>query len=281
MRCIPFFLMHLGCFAVIWVGVSKFAVALAVVAYLTRMFAITGFYHRYFSHRTFKTSRVWQFIFAAIGNASVQRGPLWWAAHHRQHHRHSDTEKDLHSPGKFGFLWSHVLWFMSEHNFTTKTKLVRDWMKYPELVFLDRFDTVIPIVFALGTYFLGEFLSLFAPGLETSGPQLLVWVFFISTVALYHGTFTINSLAHTWGSKRYKVNDNSCNNWILALITLGEGWHNNHHHYPVSVRQGFYWWEIDMTYYLLLMMKKLGIVWDLNPVPPKVYRQGEKMRPVL
>lgn len=275
-RCIPFIGIHLGAMAVIWVGVSPVAVGLATLAYVVRMFAVTGFYHRYFSHCAFKTSRPVQFIFAAVGATSVQRGALWWAAHHRHHHRHSDEPADIHSPGRTGFWWSHVLWLMSEHHFRTRTKLVRDWAKFPELVFLDRFDILIPLVFAVATFALGEFLAFTAPQLGTNGWQMFVWMFVISTVVLYHCTFTINSLAHKWGSKRFKRSDESRNNWFLAILTLGEGWHNNHHHYPHSARQGFYWWEIDITYSILWIMSKLGLIWDLKPVPQRVLVQGRQ-----
>lgn len=277
LRCVPFVFMHVACLSVIWVGWSWVAVGVAVSAYFLRMFAITGFYHRYFSHRSFETSRVMQFIFAVIGAASVQRGPLWWAAHHRYHHRHSDKENDVHSPVQHGFFWSHCVWFMSGKNFSTKTSLVKDLSKFPELVFLNRFDIVVPVVFAIGMCLLGALFDAFYPELGTSASQMLVWGFFISTVCLYHGTFTINSLAHRWGSKRFKVKDESRNNFFLALLTLGEGWHNNHHFYPVSARQGFYWWEIDITYYGLWLMSKLGLVWDLKPVPASIKNSNKKI----
>ncbi len=272
-RCVPYILLHIACIGIFWVGWSWTAVLLAIGAYLIRMFAITAFYHRYFSHRSFKTTRFWQFLFALIGSWSVQRGPLWWAAHHRYHHKHADTEKDVHSPLQSGFLWSHTAWFMSDHNFRTKTALVKDWIKFPELVFLDRFDIFGPVVFALLTIFTGYMLYVFAPQLETSGLQLFFWVFCLSTVALYHCTFTINSLSHKWGTRRFDVNDSSRNNLFLAFLTLGEGWHNNHHYYPTAARQGFFWWEFDFSYYCLCVLKRLGIVWDLNPVPQRVYQK--------
>ena len=131
---------------------------------------------------------------------------------------------------------------------------VKDLLKYPELRFLDRFDVAVPAVLGVGVFLLGVLLKHVAPGLGTNGWQILVWGFFISTVAVYHGTYTINSLSHVFGRQRYKTGDASRNNPWLALITLGEGWHNNHHHYPASVRQGFYWWEFDITFYMLKLM---------------------------
>jgi stearoyl-CoA desaturase (delta-9 desaturase) len=274
-RVVPFLLLHLGCLGVLWVGWSPIAVAVATAAYFIRMFAITGFYHRYFSHRTFGTSRPAQFLFALLGNSSAQRGPLWWAAHHRHHHRHSDDEEDVHSPVHRGLLWSHMLWIMTKRNFPTRMKAVPDLSRYPELVFLDRFDILGPLVLAGALYGTGELLQAYVPALGTSGPQMLVWGFFISTVVLFHATCTINSLSHTFGSQRFRTGDQSRNNPVLALVTLGEGWHNNHHYYPGAVRQGFYWWEIDLTYYGLKLLSWLGIIRDLHPVPERVYRAAE------
>lgn len=270
MRCLPFVAMHLMCVGVLWVGWSRAAVAVAAALYAIRMFAITGFYHRYFSHRTFKTARASQFVFALLGACAVQRGPLWWASHHRQHHRRADQKDDTHSPVQHGFLWSHMGWFTARANFATNLRAVPDLVQYPELRFLDRFDVVVAIVLALFLYIAGVSLAIFAPELKTNGLQLLIWGFFVSTVVLYHGTYTINSLAHQIGRRRYNTADASGNSFLLALLTLGEGWHNNHHHYPAAARQGFYWWEIDVTYYLLVLLSWTGLIWDLRPVPQHV-----------
>ncbi|MDJ0837077.1 MAG: acyl-CoA desaturase [Acidobacteriota bacterium] len=267
--------MHVVCLGVLLVGWSPFAVGLAIFLYVARMFAITGFYHRYFSHRSFKSSRVFQFIMAVWGGTSVQRGALWWAAHHRHHHRHSDEETDVHSPTRHGFWWSHMVWFTSTKHFTTAYNKIKDFARYPELRFLNRYDLLVPILFALAIYIGGELLAVHAPGLGTDGPQLLIWGFFVSTVVLFHATFTINSLAHVYGKRRYNTKDGSRNNWLLALITLGEGWHNNHHRYPGSVRQGFFWWEIDLTWYGLKLLSLFGLVWDLRPVPARIRREGK------
>jgi stearoyl-CoA desaturase (delta-9 desaturase) len=272
LRIAPFIAMHLACFAALWTGWSWTALGVAAALYFVRMFAITGWYHRYFSHRTFRTSRWMQFVFAVIGNASVQRGPLWWAAHHRKHHRHSDQESDVHSPRQRGLLWSHMGWFLTRENFRTDLAAVKDLARYPELRVLDRFDILVPLLLAGGLFGLGEWLAAAAPGLGTSGWQLLVWGFFISTIVLYHATYTINSLAHLIGSRRYETKDDSRNNFALALITLGEGWHNNHHRYPGAVRQGFFWWEIDVTYYMLRALAACGLVWDLHGVPDKLMK---------
>lgn len=270
LRVIPFVLLHVACLAVIWVGWSLFAVAFAVALYGLRMFAITGFYHRYFSHKAFRTSRFGQFIFALLGSTAVQRGPLWWASMHRHHHAHSDKVEDAHSPVQHGFVWSHLGWFLSTAHFATRTERVKELAKFPELRFLDRFDVLVPALFAIAIYALGEWLASIAPALQTNGLQLLVWGFVISTVALYHATFSVNSLAHGWGSRRYATRDQSRNNFWIALFTLGEGWHNNHHHFPGAARQGFYWWEIDMTYYGLRLLAACGLIWDLRMVPPQI-----------
>ncbi len=267
LRAVPFIAMHLACVAVLWVGVSPIAVAVAVALYLVRMFAVTAFYHRYFAHRTFRTSRTVQFVFALIGASSAQRGPLWWAAHHRNHHRNADTELDPHSPGMSGFLWSHMGWFLTPRAFPTDWERIPDLARYPELRWLDRFDTLAPLLLAGAMYGLGALLERVAPQLGTSGGQMLVWGFLISTVVLFHCTVTINSLAHRFGSRRFDTRDDSRNNLWLALITLGEGWHNNHHFFPGAARQGFRWWEIDMTWYGLQLLSALGLVHGLKPIP--------------
>jgi stearoyl-CoA desaturase (Delta-9 desaturase) len=279
-RVLPFVGLHLALIALYWVGWSPFAVAFAAGLYAIRMFAITGFYHRYFAHKTFQTSRVGQFLFALIGATAVQRGPLWWAAHHRSHHVHADQPQDIHSPHQHGFLWSHLGWFLSHANFKTQLERVRELTRFRELCWLDRFDSLVPLALALAIYLLGVALEHYAPQLHTNGWQLLVWGFVVSTVALYHATFCVNSLAHVWGSRRYATHDHSRNNWLIALLTLGEGWHNNHHHFPGSVKQGFYWWEIDLTYYGLKGLAALGLIWNLKHVPVEVRDQHHQERPL-
>jgi stearoyl-CoA desaturase (delta-9 desaturase) len=276
-RTIPFIILHLGCLGVIWVGISPLAVWLAVGLYFFRMFAITGFLHRYFSHKTYSTSRAFQFIMALWCSLAVQRGALWWAYTHRHHHKHSDEEDDKHSPVVDGFWWAHIGWITSKKNFPTDYSKITDLAKYPELVFLNRFDTLIPILFAGSLYGLGAYLG--AQGVDTSGAQLLIWAFFISTTVLFHGTSCINSLAHVWGTKRFKTTDDeSRNSFILTLITLGEGWHNNHHRYQATTKQGFYWWEFDPTYYLLKMLSWTGLIWGLKGVPESIYEEAEKTK---
>ncbi|MFN4260101.1 MAG: acyl-CoA desaturase [Gemmataceae bacterium] len=275
LRCLPFLLMHLLCLMVLWVGCSWTAAGIALTTLFVRVFGLTAFYHRYFSHRTFKTSRWFQFVGAILAATAAQRGPLWWAAHHRTHHRDSDSTRDPHSPIHRGFLWSHMAWFMTREHVGTNEQLIRDWAKYPELRFLNRHDFLAPLLFALSMFGLGTALAAWAPDLGTSGWQVLAWGFFVSTVVLYHLTFAVNSVAHQFGTRPFATRDQSRNNFLLALLTFGEGWHNNHHYYPRSTRQGFHWWQIDITYYLLVMLSWLGLVWDLKPVPRHIYEYSK------
>ena len=273
-RCLPFVILHVGCLGVIWAGWSWFAVGTAAALYFIRMFAVTGIYHRYFSHKTYSTSRFGQFLLALLGATCVQRGALWWAYHHRHHHQHSDEPEDAHSPHVHGFWWSHIGWITSRRNFPTDYSKIRDLARYPELVFLNRFDILVPVLFAVALFAGGNYLGHAAPALHTSGVQLLVWGFFISTTALFHGTSCINSLAHLMGGRRFETSDDSRNSFILSLITLGEGWHNNHHRYMSATRQGFYWWELDITYYILKGLSWTGFIWNLKGVPESIYREA-------
>lgn len=276
-RVIPYIIIHLSVISIFFVDFSLTAFWVFIGMYAIRMFAITGFYHRYFSHKTFKTSRLMQFIFAIIGASAVQRGPIWWAAHHREHHMHSDTIYDKHSPKAHSFFWSHTGWFLTKANFITHTRLVKELSRYPELRLIDRFDIIIPILTCLGLFYVGEYLNTAYPALETNGLQLLSWGFILSTILLYHSTFLVNSVAHLWGKKRYNTKDSSRNNFIVAILTFGEGWHNNHHHFPGSASQGFYWWEIDITYYLLKLLNTFGIIWDIRTVSSNI-RESNKIK---
>jgi stearoyl-CoA desaturase (delta-9 desaturase) len=256
-----FLLIHLACFAVFWSGLSLRAALLGLVLYLLRIFAIGAGYHRYFAHRAFRTSRALQFCLAFMAQTSAQRGVLWWAAKHRRHHRYSDTDQDVHSPVLRGFFYAHVGWIFVPGNSATEYAAVPDLSRYPELRWLDRNYYLPPALLALAAW-------------GIAGLPGLVVGFCWSTVAVWHATFCINSLAHVVGRKRYVTGDESRNNWLLALLTMGEGWHNNHHAYQVSVRQGFRWWEYDPTYYVLRALSWLGLVWDLR-LPPKAVVKGE------
>ena len=261
---IPFVLVHIVCLAAIWTGVTTGAVITCITLYLVRMFGVTAGYHRYFSHRSFKTSRVFQFVLGFLAQSSAQRGILWWAAKHRHHHRHSDTELDVHSPRMRGFLYSHVGWIFTPQHGDTDVDAIPDLTKYPELVWLDRHPYLPATVLGVACFLLGGW-----PGLVVG--------FFWSTVLLYHGTFFINSLAHVHGSQRYVTGDDSRNNWWLAVITLGEGWHNNHHAYQRSTRQGFRWYEFDPTFYVLTALSWARVVWELGKPPEDVIRNERRV----
>lgn len=274
--CLQFLFMHVACLLVFLTGVSPVAIVTCLALYVLRMFAITAGFHRLFAHRTYKTSRVFQFLMGFLGTASYQKGPLWWSAHHRRHHLVADTERDFHSPLTRRFWRAHFGWFLSRDSQKTEWQLITNLSKYPELRFLDRFYSLPPVLLAVGMFLLGTALGRYAPGLHTSGPQMLVWGFFVSTVVLYHGTFTVNSLAHIFGKRRFPTDDNSRNNWFVAVITLGEGWHNNHHHYQSSERQGFYWWELDISHYTLRVLSWFGLVWDLRTPPAHALDLGPR-----
>lgn len=274
---IPFISIHIASLLIFWVGFSWVALITCFFLWFIRMFGITAGYHRYFSHRAYKTTRWFQFVLAILGNAAAQLGPLWWAAHHRHHHRFSDTEADFHSPIRHGFWWSHVGWVLCPQYSKTNEQDIRDFARYPELRFLNRFHMIVPIALAVTVTAIGFGLEYAFPQLQTTGLQMLVWGFCLSTALLYHSTFTINSLAHVFGTRRFDTEDTSRNNLLLALITLGEGWHNNHHYYPASERQGFYWWEIDISHYILKMLSWFGLVWDLRTPPAKIYQAAEQL----
>ncbi len=272
LKCLPFIGLHLACLAVLFTGVDVTAVLLCVVCYFVRMFGITAGYHRYFAHRSYKTSRIMQFLIACLGCSALQKGPLWWASHHRQHHRFSDTPDDPHSPHATSFWWSHLGWILSEDHTHTPWDVIRDWSLYPELRWLDRWHWIPGLLLAGVCWLIG-----YAVGGWAGAWSALVCGFVISTVILYHATFSINSLSHLLGKRRYATDDDSRNNFFLALLTMGEGWHNNHHHYQSSANQGFFWWEIDLSYYLIRTMSWLGLVWNIRKPGAKAltYRNVE------
>jgi stearoyl-CoA desaturase (delta-9 desaturase) len=270
LRMVPFTFLHLGALAAIWVPFSWQCLALLLVLYVVRMFAITAFYHRYFAHKAFKTHRWFQAVMAFVGGTSLQRGALWWAANHRHHHAFSDKPNDLHSVRHGGFMYAHIGWLTSSHSMPTDYRLIKDFERFPELLWLNRFDWVPPVFLFFAMIALGALTPWFTV------LQALIWGFFLGSVVLFHGTVFINSLAHVWGNRRYDTTDDSKNNFWLSLITLGEGWHNNHHRFPGTVKQGFFWWEIDVSYYILKAMSWVGLVWDLRPVPKQAYELASK-----
>ncbi len=246
---------HVACIGAIWTGVTWRALVIAFALYWARMFLITGGYHRYFAHRSYKTSRAFQFVLAFLGTTAMQKGTIWWSSRHRIHHKYSDEPEDIHSPKMYGFWQAHIGWFLcNKHSGATDLSRVKDLIKYPELRWLDKYHWVAPIMLAALCYCLAGW----------SGVIIGIgW----STVVLWHCAFLVNSVAHLWGTRRYQTGDDSRNNVVLAVLTMGEGWHNNHHHYQVTAKQGFKWWEIDATYYILRLLALFRIIWDLKPIP--------------
>ncbi len=268
---IPFFLIHLLPFLAYFTGISTRAVVLGLALFWIRIFFVTAGYHRYFAHRSYKLARVPQFLLAFGTTTTAQKGPLWWAAHHRSHHRNSDTEDDVHSPQK-GFWWSHVGWILCDKYKETDYEEASDFAKFPELVFLNKHDMWAAWALAISVWLYAGWSGLFVG-------------FFLSTVLCWHLTFLINSAAHRRGRRGFATKDSSRNSLILAIFLLGEGWHNNHHKYPKAARNGFYWWQIDVTYYFILLLRLLRISRDqpagdgeperkLTLVPQKILDEG-------
>jgi stearoyl-CoA desaturase (delta-9 desaturase) len=253
--------LHALALAVIVTPPSGEVLLLTALTFWVRLFAITAGYHRYFAHRAFRTSRAFQFLLALVGASATQKGPLWWSGGHRRHHRFSDQPGDMHSPRE-GFWYSHQGWILDAKWERTELENIRDFARFPELVWLNRWHFVPPIALAIACTAIAGW-----PG--------VLWGYVFSTVLLWHTTYTINSLAHRWGKQRYETGDDSRNNWVLALLTLGEGWHNNHHWFMNSARQGFFWWEVDITYYVLRALALVGVVWDLREVPDRFLHPGE------
>ena len=254
---------HASCLLVFVVGAPLEAVLLGVATYSIRLLGITAGYHRYFAHKSFKTSRAFQLVLAWIGCSATQKGPLWWCGTHRRHHRYADSPGDPHSPVE-GFYYAHQGWVFDSRWEGTPVEGIKDFAQYPELRWINEYHWVPPLALAFLCFAVGGWAG-------------LVWGFAVSTTVLWHATYMVNSAAHVWGARRYETDDTSKNNWWVALITMGEGWHNNHHHYMASARNGFYWWEIDATWYALVVLSWLGIVWDLK-VPSQQIRDGGTRR---
>ena len=265
LKALPFWLMHVAALGVFFVPFRWHYVALLVGSYYLRMFAITAGFHRYFSHRTYKMNRIPQFLMALLGTMSVQKGVLAWSATHRLHHKHSDQPDDVHSPVQHGFWYSHVGWIVGPDHDETRWDQIPDLAQYPELVWLNRHFILPVVAYAVPFYLLG-------------GWGALLWGFVLSTVVLWHGTFTINSLSHVYGRRRYFTSDTSRNNGLLAVLTMGEGWHNNHHCYMSSANQGFFWWEWDPSYYILRALSWVGITRDLR-LPPLDVLEAKRLGP--
>lgn len=257
-------LFHLGALGVFFTGVSEVAVMAMIAYYILRGFGITAGFHRLLAHRSYKAGRLTQFMISLAGSLAVQGGPLWWVAHHRAHHRYTETDKDIHSPRTKGFWKAHIGWMGSPESFNENGAGARDLHQYPELKFLQRHYALLVLGQGAIIFGIGALIGWLWPTSETSGLQFLTWVYFLGTVLLWHATFMVNSVCHTWGGRPFDAKDDSTNNWLVVILALGEGWHNNHHKFANSARHGLKWWQFDLTWCGLLLLSKLRLVSDLK-----------------
>ncbi len=259
-----FWVVQASALLIFFVPFSWPLVALWAVSHFLRAIGLTLAFHRYFAHRSFQMNRIARFIWAWIGTSAMQKGPLWWAGHHVNHHRYADREGDPHSPMVSGVYYAHVGWFLNDakhDRLEASNPVIRDFSKAPELVLMDRYFFFPPLVLAVVLYLVG-------------GMPWLVWGFCLPTVTLAHATFAINTVNHMFGSRRFDTIDESRNNVVTAFFAVGEGWHNNHHRYQRAARNGFYWWEFDPTFYTIRLMKMFGVAWDLQAVPERIYQEA-------
>jgi stearoyl-CoA desaturase (delta-9 desaturase) len=233
-------------------------------SHFLRAIGLTLSFHRYFAHRAFQMNRGARFVWAFIGTAAMQKGPLWWAGHHVNHHKYADRDGDPHSPAISGVYYAHIGWFLNDarhDRIEASNPVIRDFGKLPEIAWLDRYYAVPPLALAAAMYWIG-------------GLQWLVWGFCVPTMTLAHATFAINTVNHMFGSRRFETLDDSRNNVLTAVFAAGEGWHNNHHRYQRAARNGFYWWEFDPTWYAIRAMAAIGLAWDVRPVPVRIYAEA-------
>jgi len=242
--------------------------ALWAVSHFTRAIGLTLIFHRYFAHRAFKMNRVARFVWAFIGTAAMQKGPLWWAGHHVNHHKFADRDGDPHSPMVSGVYYAHIGWFLHDTKYDkveATNPVIRDFSKVPEIAWLEKWFFVPPAALALGLYFFG-------------GMPSLVYGFCLPTMTLAHATFAINTVNHMFGSRRFETLDESRNNVLTAVFAAGEGWHNNHHRFQRAARNGFYWYEVDVTWYVIRAMAAVGLIWDIQPVPQRIYDEARAVK---
>ena len=260
-----FWLVQVSAVTVFFVPFAWSLVALWAASHFLRAIGLTLAFHRYFAHRAFQMSRAVRFVWALLGTAAMQKGPIWWAGHHLNHHRFADRDGDPHSPSVSGFYYAHIGWFLDDARHETlpaQNPVVRDFGPVPEIAWLDRYYVLPPLALALALFVYG-------------GLPWLAWGFCLPTVTLAHATFAINTVNHLWGTRRFETADQSRNNAVTAFFAVGEGWHNNHHRYQRAARNGFYWWEWDPTWYVIAAMRALGLAWDVQPVPARVYAEAE------
>lgn len=263
-----FWIVQASALLVFAVPCSAGLIALWAVSHFLRAIGLTLAFHRYFAHRAFQMHRAARFVWAFIGTAAMQKGPLWWAGHHIHHHKYADREGDPHSPMVSGIYYAHIGWFLNDtkHDKIDATNpVVRDFSKAWEIRLLSDYFFVPPLLLALTLFLVG-------------GLPWLVWGFCLPTVTLAHSTFAINTVNHLFGSRRFDTIDESRNNPLTALFAVGEGWHNNHHRFQRAARNGFYWWEFDPTWYVIKLMSFVGLAWDLQPVPERIYAEARETK---
>lgn len=271
-------IVHLACLGVFFVPVTPALVITAIVLYFVRVFSWEAGSHRYFSHRSYKTSRAFQFVLALMAAFAGQRGVIWWAVHHRAHHRYSDRDPlDQHSPVLHSLWHAHFGWMLNQQALDTDLDAARDLAKFPELVWINKYHYLFPLSLLIATFAVGQYTAFF--GRTGLGASALVWTFFLSMVLSQQAAFSLNTAMHGirpgWlNRRRYETDDTTTNLWLLAIPTLGAAWHNNHHRHMNSARTGFFWWELDPTYAILRVLSWFGIVWDLVPVPQAVLDEG-------
>jgi fatty-acid desaturase len=239
--------------------------------WLTGGIGICLTYHRLLTHRSFAVRPWWlEYVLTMIGCCASEGGAIGWVADHRNHHAHSDGEHDVHSPNR-GFAWAHMLWWMTPEVISYHTpqyymKWAPDLYKDPVHRSMDKYQIVFPSLLLGALYALG-------------GMSWLVWGGFVRTIFVLHTTWLVNSATHVWGYRSHETRDASTNNWWVALLTYGEGWHNNHHAFQTSARHGLRWWEVDMTYVAIRALSAVGLAHSvklpkLTPATP-LLREGE------
>ena len=263
-QIIIFWTVQASAASVFLVPFSWSLVLLWAVSHFLRAIGLTLTFHRYLAHRAFQMNRGVRFVWAFIGTCAMQKGPIWWAGHHVNHHKFADREGDPHSPMVSGVYYAHIGWFLNDtkhDQLEPNNPVLRDFSKYWELAMLERFHFVPPIMLAVAMYLIG-------------GAPWLVWGFCLPTMTLAHATFAINTVNHMFGSRRFDTIDESRNNAVTAIFAAGEGWHNNHHRFQRAARNGFYWWEFDPTWYVIRAMAAVGLAWDLQQVPERIYEEA-------
>jgi stearoyl-CoA desaturase (Delta-9 desaturase) len=243
-------------------------VAVWAASHFLRAIGLTLAFHRYFAHRAFKMNRVARFVWTWIGTSAMQKGPMWWAGHHVNHHKYADRDGDPHSPMVSGVYYAHIGWFLNDtrhDKLEPNNPVIRDFSRVPEIAFIEKYFFLPPLLLAIAMFAIGGF-------------PLLIWGFCLPTMTLAHATFAINTVNHMFGSRRFETVDESRNNPLTALFAVGEGWHNNHHRYQRAARNGFYWWEFDPTWYVIRAMKAVGLAWDVQAVPKRIYEEARVVK---